>query len=90
MEQTEFARVTSLLAKARGQEEVAAALRVQPQTYRQMRVQPGEGHYRRPPADWRDRLRPLALTAVEWYRQHADAVAVELLSENLNGELNAE
>lgn len=82
--QTDFRAVASLLAVACGQEAVAANLGVRPDTYQKMRATPGASHYRRPPADWRDRLRPLARTAVEWYRTHADAVSAELLSGTLN------
>lgn len=82
MQQSDFARVTSLLVEACGMQAVAGSLGVQVQTYKQMRVD-GRPHGRRPPADWRDRLRPLARAAVEWYRTHADAVSAELLSETL-------
>ena len=84
MQQTEFARATSLMAKARGQEEVAKALGVQPQTYRQMRTQPGGRHYRRPPSDWKVRLGPLARAAAAWYRASAADVEASVL-EDLDG-----
>lgn len=86
MQQTEFARVTSLLVKSCGVESVAAYLGVREQTYKQMRAEPGQKHYRRPPADWKTRLRPLAASAILYYRQHADRVSAALLDDLNDGE----
>lgn len=79
MQRIEFRDVTDLLSKAYSRGMIAAYMGVGIRAYESYRAQPGQRHYRRPPADWRDRLRPLALAAVEYYRQHAQTVEAELL-----------
>ncbi len=83
MENQEFRDVTRLLAKAYSQGMIAAYLGVGVRTYQAYRAQEGQRHYRRPPPNWKERLRPLAPMAITWYRSHADTLAAEMLRETL-------
>lgn len=56
----EFKRLTDLLTGPFTQTEVAAALGVELQHFRQMRLSPENRGHRPAPANWRDALAPLA------------------------------
>lgn len=56
----DFKHLTDLLTGPFSQAEVAAALGVELQHFRQMRLDPENRGHRPAPADWRARLAPLA------------------------------
>lgn len=59
----DFKTAVETLTGIYGASSVAEALGVAPQTARAMRSDPASAGYRRPPADWRRRLEPLAKDA---------------------------
>jgi transposase-like protein len=74
MPQDDFRAVTDLLLGSFKVEDLAAALGVEPQTAKQMRMRSGKGR-RNPPPDWRARLEPLLRQLQRALADHLDPPA---------------
>lgn len=68
----DFKKLTDVLLGAYSVADLAAALGVERQHAKQMRLDPTNKGRRPPPADWRERLRPLATRVRADLRPFAD------------------